>query len=406
MADAQGYFERAHQLLEVLPADTRNNQRRLALVLDQVFVALALFKYREYHALLVAHAALAESLGDRRALGAFHARVGWCQWSMGDFAAGIETLNLAAAHCRAAGNDHDLGLALMTRAWCELDQGDFEPALASCAAGLVALEKKFDLQSYLRTRAAATTINAYLGRWSEAIAEGKKAVEIGERYGDAGATSFAAMIATWPYAFMGDLEQAMAMAELAVERAVSPADSLFAQGSRALVLCRMGQAAQAVEILAGVVAVIRPMRFPACESYALYYCEALWRAGELAQAEVALDELLQVIEPCGMKFYVASARRLQGEVALARGCAQLAIAARHFQESMAVLEALGAENELALAWAGYGRLLAQTGDRACARHYLTRALEVFSRLGTRLEPEQVRQALAAVDFVSDPQPVL
>jgi predicted ATPase/class 3 adenylate cyclase len=396
MADAQDYFQRADKLLPLLPQDTRNKQRRLEFVLDQVFVALALFKYREYHELLEAHASIAETLGNRRLLGAFLARVGWCQWANGDFGAGIQTLNRAAEHCEAAGNDDDLGLALMTRAWCELGRGDFEPALSTCEAALRALESKFDLQSYVRTRAAATAVNAYLGRWNRAIAEGKKAVEAAQQYGDSGATSFAAMIAAWPYAFMGSLDQALELANLAVEKAVSPADRLFAQGSRALVECKLGQAAKAAEVLAEVVAVIRAMHFPACETYSLYYCEALWRAGQLEQAKVALGEVLEIVEACEMRLYVATVKRLLAEVALDEGGGQTKVALRYFEESIRTLAALGAENELALARVGYARALQRSGDADAARKQVSDALAVFERLGTLHESDRARSVLGSV----------
>jgi hypothetical protein len=50
-------------------------------------------------------------------------------------------------------------------------------------------------------------------------------------------------------------------------------------------------------------------------------------------------------------------------------------------------------NELVLAYTGYGRLHRQQGNTAQAREYLTRALEIFERLGTLGEPDRVRQAL-------------
>ena len=53
-----------------------------------------------------------------------------------------------------------------------------------------------------------------------------------------------------------------------------------------------------------------------------------------------------------------------------------------------------AENELALAYAGYGRLHRQRGDVGQAREYLTRALEIFEGLRTLAEPDRVRQELA------------
>jgi tetratricopeptide (TPR) repeat protein len=69
-------------------------------------------------------------------------------------------------------------------------------------------------------------------------------------------------------------------------------------------------------------------------------------------------------------------------------------AATHFQRSIAVFQEIKAENELALAYAGYGRLHKQQNQIAQARDYLMKALEIFERLGTLLEPDKVREILA------------
>ena len=61
-----------------------------------------------------------------------------------------------------------------------------------------------------------------------------------------------------------------------------------------------------------------------------------------------------------------------------------------------MLSQINAENELALAYAGYGRLQAQCGNLPAARNYLTQALALFERLGTLGEPERVQQALVAL----------
>jgi hypothetical protein len=47
-----------------------------------------------------------------------------------------------------------------------------------------------------------------------------------------------------------------------------------------------------------------------------------------------------------------------------------------------------------MAFAGYGRLHKQQGDIAQARDCLTKALEIFERLGTLIEPDNVRMELA------------
>ena len=72
------------------------------------------------------------------------------------------------------------------------------------------------------------------------------------------------------------------------------------------------------------------------------------------------------------------------------------LAASHFEKSIAVLREIQAENELALAYAGYGRLQNQQGDVLQARAYLSQALEIFERLGTLGEPVKVQQTLAAL----------
>jgi tetratricopeptide (TPR) repeat protein len=61
-----------------------------------------------------------------------------------------------------------------------------------------------------------------------------------------------------------------------------------------------------------------------------------------------------------------------------------------------IFKEIKAENELAIAYAGYGRLYKKQGEIALAREYLTKALEIFERLGTLIEPDKVREELAGL----------
>jgi tetratricopeptide (TPR) repeat protein len=123
--------------------------------------------------------------------------------------------------------------------------------------------------------------------------------------------------------------------------------------------------------------------------------EGYWLAGEYDNARQTLEALLEPAEQCGMQFLLASAHRLLGEIALATNPTQheAPLAVPHFERSIAILQRIGAENELALAYAGYGRLHQQHGDIMQARTYLTRALVIFERLGTLREPARIRQLL-------------
>ena len=91
------------------------------------------------------------------------------------------------------------------------------------------------------------------------------------------------------------------------------------------------------------------------------------------------------------RYYAGFAQRLLGEIALKTNPAQ---AATHFERSIAVLQEIKAENELALTYVSYGRFHKQQNQIDQAREYLMKALKIFERLGTLIEPDRVREELA------------
>ena len=124
--------------------------------------------------------------------------------------------------------------------------------------------------------------------------------------------------------------------------------------------------------------------------------EGYWLGGEDDKARQTLKELLEIVGRCGARYYLGWTERLLGEISLKTNPTQ---AVSHFEKSIAVLQKIKAENELGLAYAGYGRLHKQQGKTVQAQEYLTKALEIFERLGTLLEPERVREALAQLPRV-------
>ena len=121
--------------------------------------------------------------------------------------------------------------------------------------------------------------------------------------------------------------------------------------------------------------------------------EGYWLAGENDKARQTLEEALKVAERCGARYYVGWAHRVLGGIAVETNPAQ---AAHHFNKSIAVLEEIKAENELAMAYAGYGRFHKQQGNFTEASAYLTNALEIFERLGTLTQPDKAREELAGL----------
>ena len=65
----------------------------------------------------------------------------------------------------------------------------------------------------------------------------------------------------------------------------------------------------------------------------------------------------------------------------------------YFEKCIALDKEIKAENELALAYAGYGGLYKQQGNAEKAKEYLNKALKILDRLGTLIEPEKIRKDL-------------
>jgi class 3 adenylate cyclase/tetratricopeptide (TPR) repeat protein len=398
MEEAKRYFDEAMTLLDTLPETERNQQRRLALLVNQGWVMNALLKLSEYYDLLTHGEAMVVRSRNPGLLGAYYARMGWCEWSFGDFDQAIQTTTKAATLCEGAGNTEDASQAYVHRQWSHLCQGDLHQSLASKDAILRALKGRFHLRWYLFGVAGFATASTWLGRWEDAVAEGQTALSMGEEFSDHSVISFASWILAMAYTAKGDLVRALEYGELAVQKAPTPADKTWSQGFLAWAWCRAGEPRRGVKVLDQVVSLQRAMRFIWGEAFALFLAEGYWLAGEHDKARQTLEEHLAIAERCGMKFHIGSAHRLLGEVALTTNPAQVEapLAALHFEQSIAILQQIKAENELALAYAGYGRLYQQQGNTSQAREYLARALAIFERLGTLGEPDKVRQALAAL----------
>ena len=398
MLEAKGHFDEAMQLLDGLPDTEANQRRRISLLARQGWIMQPLLKVPEYYELLIRYEPLAIRVADQGVLGAFYAWLGHCQWWFGDYDRAIETDTKAAQLCEAGGNTEEAVHAYTNLAWSYYSRGDYPETLARIPHVSRALDRQFTLRSYVIFQTAVVLALSWLGQWDRAVEEAQKALRVAEEFSDNSMISFAAWAISLAYASRNDLTRAVEYGELGVQKAPTPGDQAWAQAVLALAWCRSGEPTKAAEALIPIVAMLRSVRMVWGETYTLFLGEAYWRAGRYDEARETLEECLGIVEARGMKCYAAYAHRLLGEIALSANPGQLAerVATPHFEKSVALSQEIGAENELALAYAGYGRLHKQLGRIAKARDYLTRALEIFERLGTLIEPDKVRQELATL----------
>jgi class 3 adenylate cyclase/tetratricopeptide (TPR) repeat protein len=385
-------MDEAMALLDTLPETEENQHWRISLLVSQGETFMLLLKLPEYYDLLTRYEPAASGLGNPELLGAFYARLGHCEYSFGHYDQAIQTLTKAAELAEACGNVEEAGYAYIYLSWSHFDRGDFERVLALKEDVLRTMKQQFNLRFHTYALSVASRAYACLGRWDEAVEEAQKALNVAEDFSDNSLISFVTFNLSIAYASKGDLARAIECAELAVKKAVTPADKAWAQRSLGSALCRAGETKRGIELMTSVLLMFQTGGFTSMEiTSRCYLGEGYWIAGEDARARQTLEEGLEMAERCGAKYYLGGAERLLGEVALKTDPAK---AAAHFQRSIAVLQEIKAENELALAYVGYGRLHKQQNQIAQAREHLMKALEIFERLGTLLEPDKVRETLA------------
>jgi class 3 adenylate cyclase/tetratricopeptide (TPR) repeat protein len=392
MEEAKAYFDEAMALLDTLPETEENRHWRISLLVSQGETFMLLLKIPEYYDLLTRYEPTASVLGNPELLGAFYSRLGQCEFSLGHYDNAIHTLGKAAELAEVSGNVEEAGYAYVFRAFSHFDRGDYDRVLALKEDVLRTMEHQFNLRFHTYALSLASRAHACLGRWDEAVEEGQKALSVAEEFSDNSLISWSASNLSISYTWRGDLARAVECGELAAEKAPTPVDKAFAQRSLGWAWCRSGETTRGIEFLTTVLPILRAGRFIPTEIPLMCFLgEGYWMAGEKDKARQTLEKGLEMAERYGARYELGFAHRLLGEISLKNNPAQ---AAPHFEKSIAIFQEIKAENELAMAYAGYGRLHKKQGEITRAREYLSKAMEIFERLATPIEPNKVREVLA------------
>jgi class 3 adenylate cyclase/tetratricopeptide (TPR) repeat protein len=353
MEEAKTYFDEAMELLDTLPEDEENMQRRISLLANQGQIFMLLLMMPEYYDLLTHYESMARDLGNLELLGAFYARLGDCEYWFGEFEQAIQTLTKAVELCEAAESAEEAARAHLRLEWSHYMRGDFDRALALKEELIRIMEQRSILRWHPYALSIASRVYGCLGRWEVAVEEAQKAVNIAEDLSDNSLISWSAWNLSIAYSWQNDSARAIEYGELSLRKAPTPADRALAQRGLGWALCRAGEPNRGIELLIAVQPILRTGLTASEIPLMCYLGEGYWLAGEDNKARQTLEKGLETMERCGARYYAGFAQRLLGEIAMKTNPAQSGepLAAPHFEKSIAIFQEVKAENELAMAYA-------------------------------------------------------
>jgi tetratricopeptide (TPR) repeat protein len=274
--------------------------------------------------------------------------------------------------------------------WCHQYKGDFDQVLLLKERSLDAMGDRFYLPNYSWALVAAAGAYTGLGYWDKAQEECFQLMEVAEKFSDNSIIASAANGLCYAYIYQKDSAKAIKYGELAVKKAITPGDKIWAECLLASVWCRTGEIQKGIEYLSNAIPLIRAVQFLPCGFFSMFLGEGYFLNGEYEKAKKVFEEYLQIIDGRDMKWETGIVHYFLGEIAMKTEPKR---APNHFDTSIAQFKKIKAKNDLALAYAGYGRYHKHIGEMAKAYEYLTQALDIFERLGTLIEPEKVKAEL-------------
>ena len=351
---AYGYLQDAMRLFEAQTLSPEWLSRCVGYLLHAFPMFHFLHKHREYAAYLERYAPQVEALGVPALLGPFLAQQGHRVLVQGRYRDAEPILLRALAVCDAAQDPVNASHASWLLGWIFANSARFEESQRYGERSLKYLENLpipiFLTFTYVGLFLAA----AYRGRWDDAQKLGAMARDIGLNAHDDGLAAFGGGFLGWSYYERGD--DAACQEECRKSLAIAPTDYFrgWTACYMAVSMARMGQAAEAVQILDQAVSYSEQAGHVTGYSLVAFMRgEALVCDGQYQRATREMDTLRELALSIPYPFVAAGALQVQAECHLRTDDAATAL--RLFEQAEAEFTHYGIVHRAVQAQGGIAR---------------------------------------------------
>ncbi|MEJ2155145.1 MAG: adenylate/guanylate cyclase domain-containing protein [Desulfobacteraceae bacterium] len=222
---SQRHFLGAKQLAELVTPPTVESQELLVDVLNQwAFVYYYRGRFRDLQKLFDTHQPVVESLSDRSRLGMYSAWQGWILWHRGYYEAAYQKMRKALELGEKANDSNVVSHACTWLTWTSADTGRLDEAVEYA-------DRAIQLYDDGQTRSPYVYFNSLAGKgyacWhrgerSSTAAIGERLLEFGHLHANVRSQVLGHSCRGWSHLISGDLKNAEASFEKAVQISVDP----------------------------------------------------------------------------------------------------------------------------------------------------------------------------------------
>jgi tetratricopeptide (TPR) repeat protein len=394
--EALTYFNDALQRLDLLPVSEANRLRRIDAVVKQAEVKFALGRHAEHIEALDQIREIVDRSDDARRRATWHYWRGFLHILTGGQAdLAIEHCNEAASLAEASGLDEIKAFAESCLAQIYMIAGRLREAIECGERALASFEALGNFWWACRTIWHLAPAAMALGEWNVSLNYCRRALEYGSLLEDLRIK----VISLWrmgaTYIHQGDVQQGVRYCNEALALGALPYDAAMAKAVRGYGKIKGGQVDSGIADLKDAVGWFETsrMRGYTHARYALWLAEGYLRQCDRANARPLIEDAIETSRAREYLHVEGLACWLMAECLVFEAPAS---AEPHIETAMAILERIGACNDLARAMVTRAALHQAAGDVKEARELLGQANAMLLRLGTLDESARVELALTAL----------
>jgi DNA-binding NtrC family response regulator/tetratricopeptide (TPR) repeat protein len=369
--EALAALDEALAHVERLPAEARDH-RRLRLVLRKASSLIHLGRFREALGVLLHWKASLDRVDDASLSAYYHFLLARTHLFVGDQERAIQSAERAIADATLCGDTATLGKAHYVLAQEAPLSGRAAAGIRHAQEALACLERVGRAWWVGQAHWIVGLNHALLGELDAALEAATRARLIGETVGYRQLQASALMATGIVQAVLGDTAAGIEACERGVALAPDPLTSAVAVGWHGFAFVEHGDAKRAIPALEQSAQQHRVFRFPQFQSwFTAFLAEAYRLDGQLARADAAAREALEIARTSGSRYGIGQALRALGRIQLAAGAPRDAMAT--LPEAIATFEDIRARYDTARGWLDLGAAAVAAGDKAAAADYWERA---------------------------------